>query len=211
MTNHEIIQVVLVDDHGLVREGFESVLRRHDDFNVAASVDSGVEAVAVCGALERVDVVLLDVKMRGMDGFETLALLRAQHPTAAIVMLTSDHRDEAVRRAMEGGANGFLLKSIRSWELVQAVREVARTGKLPLASDLTARLNASPSPRLTEREMNVLKRLAGGSSNEEIAESIGISTNTVRTHLSNILNKLDATSRTEAVITALRNGIIDVE
>lgn len=211
MTDANMIHIVLVDDHALVREGFEGVLRRHSDFVVAASVGSGAEAVEVLATLPKVDVVLLDVRMQGMDGIETLSAIRERHSDVAIVMLASDHRDEAVRRAIERGANGFLLKSIRSWDLVEAVRQVARTGSIQSASDLAAKLGEDSTPRLTERERSVLRLLASGSSNKEISEATGISTNTVRSHLASILNKLDATSRTEAVITALRNGIIDVD
>lgn len=212
MAETKLIHVMLVDDHALVREGFEGVLRRQGDFVVVASVGSGAEAVAVFPKLAQVDVVLLDVRMGDMDGIETLLALRALDARVAIVMLASDHRDEAVRRSIAGGANGFLLKSIRSWDLVLAVREAASTGRIPAGSDLATKLKQEDTvPRLTERERRLLKLLASGSTNEEIAEATGISTNTVRSHLSSILNKLDATSRTEAVITALRSGIIDLD
>lgn len=205
------IRILLVDDHALVLEGLEGVLSKHPDFHIAASVNSGAEAIAFC-AREAIDVVLLDLKMPGLDGVATCARLREQHPNLAIVMLTSDDRQESVRRAMEAGASGFLPKSMRSWDLAEALRRLSRTGRLPLPTHLAERLRDSDStPRLTERECQVLRHLASGASNEEIAEAIGLSTNTIKTHLNRILEKLDATTRTEAVIVALRNGLIDVD
>lgn len=211
MDEPKVIHVMLVDDHDLVREGFEGVLRRHTDFAIVASVGSGAKAVQVFPTLSAVDVVLLDVRMHDMDGIETLMALRALDGKVAIVMLASDQRDETVRRAIAGGANGFLLKSIRSWDLAEAVRKVASTGRIPAEFNVAATLKNDAAPRLTERERLLLKLMASGSTNEEIAEVTGISTNTVRSHLSSILNKLDATSRTEAVITAMRSGIIDLD
>lgn len=205
------IRILLVDDHALVLEGLESVLSKHPDFRVVASVSSGAEAIAACAA-QAIDVVLLDLKMTGLDGVATCGQLRAQHPKLSIIMLTSDDRQESIRRAMEAGASGFLPKSIRSWDLAEAVRRSFRTGRLPLPTEVAARLGGSDHlPRLTERECQVLRHLAIGSSNEEIAEAIGVSTNTVKTHLKGILGKLDATTRTEAVVVALRNGLIDVD
>ncbi len=206
-----MIHVMLIDDHDVVREGFEGVLRRHSDFVIAASVGSGAEAVQIFSTLKNVDVILLDVRMRDMDGIETLSALRAMDAKVAIVMLATDHRDETVRRAIAQGAHGFLLKSIRSWDLATAVRHVATTGCIPAEFNVAETLKEDSVPRLTERERMVLKLIASGSTNEEIAEVTGISTNTVRSHLSSILNKLDATSRTEAVITGMRSGIIDVD
>ena len=206
-----MIHVMLVDDHDLVREGFEGVLRRHPDFVVVASVGAGAQAVQALGTLATVDVILLDVRMPEMDGIETVSAIRAKDAKVHIVMLASDHRDETIRRAIAAGANGFLLKSIRSWDLVAALRQVASTGAIPDAFNVAATLQQDTMPRLTERERLLLKLMASGSTNEEIAEVTGISTNTVRSHLSSILNKLDATSRTEAVITAMRTGIIDLD
>jgi DNA-binding NarL/FixJ family response regulator len=211
MTGNEVVRIVLVDDHAVVREGVEGLVKKESALKIVASVGSGAEAIEVCRN-EPVDVVLLDLKMPGMDGLETLQRLRAAHPRMAIVILTSDDRDESLRRAMDAGASGFLPKSIRGWDLVQALLTVARTGRLPLLPELAVRLrNATAPGSLTSREREILRELARGASNEDISASLGVSVNTVKTHVNSILGKLEATSRTEAVVKALRNGLVDME
>ena len=205
------MRIVLVDDHAVVREGVEGFIKKETGMAVVASVNSGAEAIAICNA-EAIDIVVLDLKMPELDGLETLKILRAAHPRMAIVILTSDDRDESLRRAMEAGASGFLPKSVRGWDLVQALRVVARTGRLPLSSALAARLRNTTAPgSLTSREREILRELARGASNEEISVIVGVSVNTVKTHVNNILGKLGATSRTEAVVKAFRSGLAGVD
>jgi two-component system, NarL family, response regulator len=211
VSEETVVRVLLVDDHAVVREGVEGLIRKESALTVVASVGSGAEAIEVC-RMTAVDVVLLDLKMPDMDGLETLRRLREEHPRKAIVILTSDDRDESLRRAMEAGASGFLPKSVRGWDLVQALLVVARTGRLPLSPDMVVRLrNATAPGSLTAKEREILRELARGASNEEISVAVGVSVNTVKTHVNNILGKLGATSRTEAVVKALRNGLVELD
>ena len=201
---------MLTDDHAIVREGLEGLIQKNADLTIVASVGGGAEAIEICKKTA-IDVVLLDLKMADMDGFETLSRLRALNPSLAIVILSSDDRDETLRRALKLGATGLLPKSIRAWDLAQSIRLVASTGKLPLAFDLADRLRGAETSNLTDREHDTLAELARGSSNEVIAETLGVSLNTVKTHVNRILGKLDATTRTEAVVKALRKGILSID
>lgn len=205
-----MIRIMLTDDHAILREGLEGLIQKNADLKIVASVSGGVEAIELCKQIA-IDVVLLDLKMPDMDGFETLSRLRASNPNLAIVILSSDDRDETLRRALKLGATGFLPKSIRAWDLAHSLRLVASTGRLPLAFDLAARLRGSETSNLTDRENEILGQLARGSSNEVIAETLGVSLNTVKTHVTRVLGKLNATTRTEAVVKALRNGILNMD
>lgn len=204
-------KVLLVDDHALVREGLESVIAKCDDLIVVGSVGSGPEALELCREQE-VHVVLLDMRMPGMDGLEALAKLRQEKPQMAIVMLTSDDREISVQRALDAGAVGFLSKTIRSWDLSEAIRSVMQHGHLPLSPHLAQRREQNNAfSALTSREQEVLVQMAQGGSNEDIAATLNVSSNTVKTHVNSILSKLGAASRTEAVVAGLRLGLVDVD
>lgn len=210
MTNKRV-RVVLVDDHVIVREGLEGLIRKDESLDVVASVGSGAQALQVCRE-EDVDVVLLDLRMPDMDGAETLRRMRAEHPTLPILILTSDNRDESVRRTMALGASGFLLKSVRSRELADSLKWAVQHGRLPLAPDLAARLHAGDTQdTLTPREHEILREMARGASNEDIAGTMGVSLSTVKTHVNKVMVKLGASTRTGAVVVAARSGLIDVD
>lgn len=207
----QLIKVLLVDDHALVREGLEGVIAKCDDLVVVGSVGSGPEALALCRQQD-VHVVLLDMRMPGMDGLEVLAALRQEKPSAAVVMLTSEDREVSVKRALDGGAVGFLSKAIRSWDLSDAIRSVVQHGHLPLSAHLEQRQQQNKAfPGLTSREQEVLVEMAQGGSNEDIAATLDVSLNTVKTHINSIFTKLSVATRTEAVVAALRLGLVDVD
>lgn len=205
-----MIRIMLIDDHAIVREGLAGLIQKNEDLTIVASASGGAEALEICKQIA-IDVILLDLKMPDMDGFEALSRLRALNANLPIVILSSDGRDETLRRALKLGATGFLPKSVRAWDLAQSIRLVARTGRLPHALDLSARFRGADTSSLTDREHDILGELARGSSNEVIAETLGVSLNTVKTHVNRILGKLEATTRTEAVVKALRNGILDID
>ena len=174
------IKVLLVDDHALVREGLEGAIAKCDDLVIVGSVGSSPEALALCRQQD-VNVVLLDMRM---DGLEVLANLRQKNPQVAVVMLTSDDRGISVQRALDAGAVGFLPKTICSWDLSDAIRNVVNYGHLPLAAHLAQRQQQNNELlALTSREQEVLVQMAEGGSNEDIAATLNVSLNTVKTHV----------------------------
>ena len=178
---------------------------------MVASVGSGREALAVCKN-QSVDIVLLDLRMPEMDGLQTLAELRRLTASPCVIVLTNDDRELSVRKALAAGASGFLLKSVRAWELVEALSMAAKNGTLPLAPELAERMrNDDKFPPLTVREHDVLVQMANGASNEDIAAALGVSLNTVKTHVAAVLTKLGAATRTEAVVMAIRAGKVDID
>lgn len=203
------IRVMLVDDHGVVREGLAAVINMEKDMVVAASVASGEEAVGVYPSA-RPDVVLLDVRLRGMDGVATLVELRKLDPRARVLMLSSHEGDETIYQSLKAGAVGYVPKSLPSSELLASVRRAVE-GKVPLAAEVAVRLaQRVSSPELSAREIEVLRHIAGGSSNKEIADRLGLSPNTVRNHIVSLMGKLGVDDRTQAVTIALARGIIDL-
>jgi DNA-binding NarL/FixJ family response regulator len=208
------IRVVLADDQALVRSGFRMILDVRPDLEVVGEADDGAEAVALVARL-RPDVVLMDVRMPGVDGLEaTRRIVASGSPTRVIVLTTYDV-DDSVFAALRAGASGFMLKDVRPAELVEAIRVVAR-GDALLAPSVTRRLldrfagslpgSDSPPPpdlaELTEREVEVLKLVALALSNGEIARRLVLSEATVKTHVSSILRKLGLRDRVQAVVLA---------
>ena len=212
------IGVLLVDDEDLIRAGLRAIVNAEDDLTVLGEAGDGVEAVAQVRAL-RPDVVLMDVRMPSVDGIQaTRHILDNQPQPPKIIVVTTFENDDYVYDALRAGANGFLLKRSRPAEIVQAIRAVAAGDSLlfpakirSLAERNQARL-APPVGRagakLTEREADVLRLMATGLSNAEIAEELVVSLQTVKTHVGNVLGKLGARDRTQAVIFAYESGFI---
>lgn len=213
-----MIGVLLADDQALVRDGFRALIDREPDMKVLAEAGDGVEAVELAARL-RPGVVLMDVRMPRLNGLiATQRVLALPDPPRVLVLTTFD-RNEWVFEALRAGASGFLLKDVRSAQLTEAIRTVA-AGEALLAPSITRRLiedfvRRRPAPadravldRLTEREGDVLRLVAGGLSNAEIAEQLVIEQSTVKTHVNRILAKLDVRDRTQAVVFAYESGLV---
>ena len=211
-----MIRILIVDDHPIVREGLVSIVNAEDDLDVIGQAANGKEAVEF--ALEhRPDVVLMDLRMPVMDGVEAIRRLREESPASRVVVLTTYDTDELVYDAIRAGARGYLLKDVTSNELTKAIRTVYRGGSLlqPVVVErLLDRLGpgdleqSAPFEALTPRELEVLQCMSTGARNREIAEELVIAERTVKIHVANVIAKLGATNRTEAVVTALDLGII---
>lgn len=212
-----MIRVLLVDDQHLVREGFARLLRDVEDVEVVGEAADGAAAVALARDT-RPDVVLMDVRMPGMDGVEATAHVVRDRPEVRVLMLTTFDLDEAVHRALHAGASGFLLKDTPYDQLIHAIRVVSR-GDSVLAPTVTRRLIESFTPasavseqdaarlaRLTDREGEVLQLIARGMSNAEIGEATFLSEATVKTHVGRMLTKLGCRDRVQAVVFAFRTG-----
>jgi DNA-binding NarL/FixJ family response regulator len=202
-----MIRVLVVDDHPLMRSGIAAVVDREADMTVVAEVDDGESALA-CYDDVRPDITLMDLQMPGIGGVETIVRLRSLHGDAAVVVLTTYKGDVQALRAIRAGAGGYLLKSAVRTELVDTIRSVrsGRTYILPeVAADIAAHLIDEP---LTERETAVLACVAGGNSNRAVAAELGVSEDTIKSHMSSVLAKLKAQDRTHAVTIAVRRGII---
>lgn len=207
MSNSAPIRLMLIDDHQVVREGIEAMIAVEQDMCVVASVGSGAEALAHLSTAAP-DVVLLDVRMPEQDGLEVLGLLLAANRELNIVMLTTADGDDAIFRSLQAGAVGYMLKTTTRAALVDAIRS-ARRGKVR-PTDLVAQRLADRAfaPPPTAREVDVLRRIALGESNRQIASALGISEATVKNHVHSLLEALGASDRTGAVLIAMQRGII---
>ncbi|HZA85888.1 MAG TPA: response regulator transcription factor [Acidimicrobiales bacterium] len=213
-----MIRILLADDQTLVRDGFRSILEREPDFEVVAEARDGREAVETARQL-RPDVVLMDIRMPGMDGLEATRRLLADPDPPRVLVVTTFDRDEYVYEALKAGASGFLLKDVRSGQLREAIRTVAADESL-LSPAITRRLiedyvrrppPGQPVPllaQLTERELDVLRLLARGLSNQEIAAKLVVSEHTARTHVGHILAKLALRDRVQGVVLAYECGLV---
>jgi NarL family two-component system response regulator LiaR len=210
------ITVMIVDDHEMVRQGACSYLEAQPDLAVVAQASSGAEAVRMAEEFVP-DVVLMDLLMPGMDGVDATRKVKNISPRSQIVILTSFHQDEFIFPALQAGAISYLLKDVKSAELVEAIRLAAR-GEATLHPRIAGRVintfrsletnTETPYRLLTEREMEVLKMIARGRSNDQIAAELVISVGTVKGHVSNILSKLHLVDRTQAAAFAWQEGIV---
>jgi NarL family two-component system response regulator LiaR len=208
------IRVLVVDDHAIVRKGICALLATEQEIEVVGEAKEGQEAVGKTARL-RPEVVLMDLVMPGMDGLEAIRRILADQPEVRILVLTSFAGDDKVFAAIRAGALGYLLKDSGPEELIQAIKQV-HGGQSSLHPTIARRLlqelsHSSDRPAkaetLTERELEVLRLVAKGQSNDEIARQLSISEATVRTHVSNVLAKLSLDSRTQAALYALREGL----
>jgi DNA-binding NarL/FixJ family response regulator len=205
--NNGIIRILIVDDHPVVCSGLTSMLSAQIGLEVVGSAASGEEALAMVQR-DRPDIMLLDLRMPGMDGIGVLNALGKMESTPRVVVLTSFEKEEDIYRAIRAGAQGYLLKDTTESEMVAAI-SVVNSGKRYIPRHIAARLaDRLMRSDLTARELQTLELLAQGSTNKQIAGALGISDNTVRHHVNNIMEKLQVTDRTEAVATALRNGVL---
>ena len=208
------IRVLIADDHGVVRQGLRMYLGLDPELEVVGEAANGAEALHLAHELKP-DVVLMDLLMPVMDGIAATEAIRRELPEVEVVALTSVLEDSAVYGAMRAGAIGYLLKDTQAEELCRAIKAAA-VGQVQMSPSVVARLvrevPAPPQPEsLTEREAEVLRQLAQGKSNKQIAADLVIAEKTVRTHVSNILAKLGVTSRTQAALHAVRSGLVSLD
>jgi two-component system, NarL family, response regulator len=201
------ITVVIVDDHPVVRDGLNAMLSAEADISVVGEAATGVEGLALVKKL-RPAVVLMDLLLPDIGGAEVIQRVCSHSSDTAFIVLTTVAGDEEIYRALEAGARGYLFKDMARKELVQAIRVVHR-GHRYIPSQVGSRIAENlPRPDLTSREIEVLQAIAAGLRNKEIAYQLNISEATVNAHVKHILEKLNATDRTQAVTIALRRGII---
>jgi len=206
---HAAIRILSVDDHPLLREGVASLLAGQADLKVVAEASNGREAVEQFRA-HRPDVTLMDLQMPEMDGVEAMIAIREEFPSARIIVLTTYVGDALVLRALKAGARAYLLKSLLRKELLDTIRLV-HAGQKRIVPVVAAELaEHATDDALSPREVDVLRLIAGGNANKAIASQLGITEETVKGHVKNILAKLAASDRTHAVTIALKRGIIDL-
>jgi NarL family two-component system response regulator LiaR len=215
------IKILIADDHAVVREGTRQILEQEADMDVVAEAADGEEAVRLAGS-SRPDVAIIDIAMPGVDGIEATKQIKALYPAIAVLILTAYDDDQFVFGLLEAGAAGYLLKSVRGHELIDAVRRVS-AGESVLHPTIARKVlnrfvrtpdkpaGQKPTEVLSEREMEVLRLATRGLSNQEIAGELYLSLRTVQAHLGHIFNKLQVSSRTEAVVRALKEGWVTLE
>ncbi len=215
------IKILIADDHAVVREGTRQILEREPDLDIVAEAVDGEEAVKLAGS-SRPDVAIIDIAMPGIDGIEATRQIKELYPAVTVLILTAYDDDQFIFGLIEAGAAGYLLKSVRGKELIDAVRQVyagesvlhpaiARKvlNRFVPAVDKTAA--EKQSEVLSKREMEVLRLATRGLSNQEIADELFLSLRTVQAHLGHIFNKLQVSSRTEAVVRALKEGWVTLD
>jgi DNA-binding NarL/FixJ family response regulator len=208
MAGAKPISVLVVDDHPLFREGLAALLRDESGFSLIGEAADGREAIDSFRAL-RPDVTLIDLQMPGLSGIETMRLIRREFPDARFVVLTTYSRDAQVIRALQAGAAGYLVKSALRKDLLSSIRKVHDGGK-SISADVAAELAQHVLDEdLTERELEILRRVSSGSSNKSIAAALELTEATVKSHMKSVMAKLGANDRTHAVMIAIRRGFLD--
>lgn len=204
----KIIKVLTVDDHPLLREGIAAVLEGEQDVELVAEAANGQEAIELFRR-HRPDVTLMDLQMPGMNGIETIVAIRSEFPDARFVVLTTYQGDVQALRALKAGASGYLLKSMLRKDLMETIRAV-NAGKRRIPPEIAAELaEHMTQDALTDREIEVLRRVASGNSNKIIGVQLSVSEATIKGHMKSILAKLGANDRTHAVTIAIKRGFID--
>jgi len=212
-----MIRILIADDHLIIRQGLRLILETEDGFEIIAEAPDGAEAVRLCADLQP-DVVLMDLRMPGMDGLTAIEKLRASQPEIAVVILTTYNEDDLMLRGLQAGARGYLLKDTNREALFDSIRAAAR-GETLLRPEIMARvlskagMPANPNqitagPDLTDREHQVLTAVAKGERSKEIAVSLGITERTVKAHLASIYGKLGVDSRAAAIAVAAQKGLL---
>ena len=212
MNTSQVIQVMLVDDHNVVRSGLATFLRAYDDLVLVGEAKNGLEALNLCRN-KKPDVILMDLMMPQMDGIAATRAILADYPDVKIIAMTSFEEEELVQGVLSAGAMGYLLKNVTADDLAKAIRD-AVSGRSTLSPEAaTALIHATrptkqPSFDLTEREREVLNLVVQGYSNQQIADAMVISVATVKAHISSILSKLQVSSRSEAIAYAIKHKIV---
>ena len=205
-----MIHVLVIDDHPMIRAGLSATIEPEPDIKVIASADNGREGVELYRQ-HQPDVVLMDLKMPEMGGVDAIRAIRAEFPLAKIVILSTYEGDEDIYRAMQAGAVTYLLKNTRSEKMIGVIREVAG-GARPVQPEVAQKLTDRMfQPVLTPREIEVIRLVARGMRNKEIAAALTITEETAQSHMKNILAKLSVHDRTEAVAVAVRRGIVHLD
>jgi len=207
MNTVEKMKVMIVDDHPLMLVGIASIVNARPDMTLVAQTGTGEEAVSLFSK-HKPDVTLMDLRLPGMSGVDAIRAIRTTYPKARFVVLTTYEGDADIHRALEAGAQGYVIKGMPYQTLVEALQRVHKGGKFlppPVARALASRM---PDSDLSAREQEVLSFLASGKSNKEIASQLGITEATVKCHVSAILLRLNVNDRTEAVVTALQRGLV---
>ena len=208
-SDSKLIRILTVDDHPLLREGIAALVKGEPDMSVVAEADNGAEAIEKF-RLHRPDVTLMDVEMPSLNGIDAISQIRREFPEARIIVLTTYTGDAKVVRALKAGARAYILKRHVHRELLEAIRAV-HAGQKRIAPEIAAELaNHAAEDELTGREIDVLRLVAMGNGNKQIADQLSIGEATVRTHVGNILSKLGANDRTHAVTIGLSRGIIEL-
>ncbi|MBD2465252.1 response regulator transcription factor [Oscillatoria sp. FACHB-1407] len=203
------IQVLIADDHPIVRNGLVRMIELTDGMNVVGEAETGTQAIALFHQ-HQPDITLMDLRMPDMTGVEAITTIRQQYPTARIVILTTYDTDEDIFRGLQAGARGYLLKDSKMHQLLAAIRNVY-AGQTYIPPEVGAKLAERMShPQLSDREQDVLKQMVQGMNNQEIAEALHITESTIKFHVSNILHKLGVSDRTQAVLIAIKRGFANL-
>ncbi|MDF5723628.1 MAG: response regulator transcription factor [Rhizonema sp. PD37] len=209
MSQSTNIRVLIVDDHSIIRQGLATIINRDPEMTVIAQAEDGKQAINVFREYQP-DVTLMDLRMPQMAGVEAITAICAEFKSARIIVLTTYNSDEDIYRGLHAGAQGYLLKDAKPSELLNAIRSV-HCGQKYIPPEVGAKLvQRMSNPELSERELEVLRSMAQGMSNSDIATALSIGESTVKSHVNRILSKLGVNDRTQAVIVAVKRGIVSL-
>ena len=210
MADSKTITVMIVEDHFVVRAGLTAIINSQPDMELVAEAGNGAQAVALFAQHEP-DVTLMDLRIPVLSGIDAIAAIIKQSPRARIIVLSTFGGDEEIFKALQAGARGYFLKDVKGQDLINAIRAV-HAGQRPIPAEIASRLaERIPRSELSPRELEILRLIAKGGSNREIANTLAISEGTVRVHASNIFAKLGCSDRAQAVSEAFQRGIIHID